>query len=225
MAKETRKFLASIIRKNEAPEYGFGATANNAQHRLLNKDGSANIVRIGDKPFNIINIYHALITMSWPKFMLLTTIFYACVNLCFALVYYFCDPQHLSGMIYHTEGERFMEIFFFSAQSLTTVGYGRLNPTGTFNSSVAALESFIGLLGFALATGLLYGRFSRPTARLLYSKKMLSAPYKHPVKSKDAPTALVFRIANARKNQLVEVEAELSISYNEQADTKIQRRY
>jgi inward rectifier potassium channel len=95
--------------------------------------------------------------------------------------------------------------FFFSAQSLTTVGYGRIAPVGTFISFVATFESMMGILTFALATGLLYGRFSRPRARLVYSEKMLISPYK-------GRTALMFRIANGRRTELAEVEVQVTLS-------------
>ena len=224
-AGNTLRFMASIRRKEDAPEFGFGNSTNNAHQRALNPDGTANIARIGEKKFNPINIYHALVTMTWRKFFFIAFISYAMVNLFFATIYYLVDPNGLSGMIYTTEGQKFEEIFFFSAQSLTTVGYGRLNPTGTFNSSLAAIESFIGLLGFALATGLLYGKFSRPTAKLLYSKNILIAPYSNPRVSDQAKTALMFRITNERSNQLIEVESQILFSYNEEVNGKILRRF
>ncbi len=98
-----------------------------------------------------------------------------------------------------------MEAFFFSSQTLTTLGYGRISPVGTLASAAAAVESMMGLLGFALATGLLYGRFSKPEARILYSHNAVIAPFKD-------KTALMFRIVNERKNQLIEVEASLTLS-------------
>jgi inward rectifier potassium channel len=109
-------------------------------------------------------------------------------------------------MIYTNSVEKFEEIFFFSAQSLTTVGYGRLNPTSTFNSALASIESLTGLLGFALATGLLYGRFSRPVARILFSKNALIAPYK-------GFTAFMIRIANKNRSELLDPEATIVMSY------------
>jgi inward rectifier potassium channel len=113
--------------------------------------------------------------------------------------------EHLQGVIGETFWEKFWEAFFFSSQTITTVGYGRISPVGVLASSVAALESMIGLLAFAVATGLLYGRFSRPTAELVYSKKSLIAPYQD-------KTAWMFRIANARDNQLIEVEVQVVLS-------------
>lgn len=121
-------------------------------------------------------------------------------------------------MIYTTQFEKFKEIFFFSAQSLTTVGYGRLNPTSTFNSSLAAIESLTGLLGFALATGLLYGRFSRPVARILFSKNGIIAPYK-------GYTAFMIRIANKNRAELLDPEATIVMSYIGEENGKKLRKF
>jgi inward rectifier potassium channel len=121
-------------------------------------------------------------------------------------------------MIYKTEFEKFMEVFFFSAQSLTTVGYGRLNPTGIFNSTIAAIESFIGLLGFALATGLLYGRFSRPVANILFSENALISPYQ-------GFTGLMIRLANKNKSELLNIEATVVIAYIENKDGTSIRKF
>ncbi len=214
-----------IFRKNEAPEFGFGSSSNQAGKRILNKDGTANIVRLGEPKFSLVNIYHSLIMMKWWKFITIIVFYYIFLNVFFSLLYYYFTPDELAGMIFSSEKERFREIFFFSAQSLTTVGYGRINPVGTMASTIASFEAFIGLMGFAIATGLLYGKFSRPTAKLQYSKNALIAPYSHPVHSINAPTALMFRIVNARNNQLIEVEAMILFAYNETVEGKTKRRF
>jgi inward rectifier potassium channel len=104
----------------------------------------------------------------------------------------------------------FLNSFFFSVQTFTTVGYGRLNPTGDIESFIAGIESLTGLMGFALATGLLYGRFSRPNAKIIYSKNAIIAPYK-------GINAFEFRIANARDNQLIEVDIQVMLSMNDKS--------
>jgi inward rectifier potassium channel len=219
------KKLSQLFSQNSSGEFGFGNTRNASGQRILNKDGTSNFKRIGEPRFNAVNIFHSLITMSWWKFNILVFGFYFLLNLLFTFAYYFLSPDAIAGMIYTSEKEKFLEIFYFSSQSLTTVGYGRLNPTGSIAGTIASIESMMGLLGFALATGLLYGRFSRPTAKLLYSENVLISPYHHPIYSINAPTALMFRIANARRNQLIEVEATLLFSYNETKNGVIQRRY
>jgi inward rectifier potassium channel len=217
--------LPKIKRKNDAPEFGFGNVTNNSGFRILNTDGSANIIRKGEPKFNLINIYHSLVSMNWWRFNLLIIVFYSVLNLFFASLYYIFTPEGIRGMEYTNEFERFMEIFYFSAQSLTTVGYGRLYPSGHLCSALASIEALIGLMGFALATGLLYGRFSRPTAKLLYSKNIIVSPYSHPRFLEKADRALMFRITNERSNQLIEVEAQILFSYNEDLNGKLVRRF
>jgi inward rectifier potassium channel len=112
-----------------------------------------------------------------------------------------------------------MDAFFFSAQTISTVGYGHISPRGMMANSVAALESMMGLLAFALATGLLYGRFSRPSAKILYSDKLLVAPYR------DNGWGLMFRLANLRRNILIDLEIEVVFGYNEEVNGKTIRKF
>jgi inward rectifier potassium channel len=109
-------------------------------------------------------------------------------------------------MIASNKYEEFLEAFFFSCQTFSTVGYGRINPQGHLVSAIASLESLIGLMSFALATGLIYGRFARPNIKLLTSKNVIIAPYR-------GGKALMFRIANARKNPLIELDVTLMASF------------
>ena len=210
--------IRKIFKQDEFRELGFGNRVVESNQRLMNKDGSSNVLRKGLPFFQSVSIYQTLITIPWWKFNLLVFIFYITVNFIFALLYYFIDPSHLNGMEYTNEMQKFAEVFFFSAQSLTTVGYGRLNPTGYFDSTLASIESLIGLLGFALATGLLYGRFSRPIAKILFSKNMVIAPYK-------GISALMFRIANRTKSELVDIQASVILSYVIQENGKPVRKF
>lgn len=145
--------------------------------------------------------------MPWWQFNLLIVGSYICINLIFAELYCLIGLDQLGGTIGTSVYENFLEAFYFSCQTFSTVGYGRINPTGHEASMVASFESLTGLMSFALATGLLYGRFSRPKATLLYSENAIIAPYKD-------ISALMFRIANARENQLVECEAQVLLSIN-----------
>ena len=141
------------------------------------------------------------------------------VNFIFAGLYSFIGLEHLVGINVESEMSGFWDAFFFSAQTLTTVGYGRIAPVGFWASLLAAVESLMGLLAFALATGLMYGRFSRPTARVAFSEKALIAPYLD-------TTALMFRMVNVRSNQLIEISAEMSLSRIEQlSDGRLTRKY
>ncbi len=186
-------------------DIGFGKSATSS--RNMNKDGSFNVERTGEPRFRHYEIYHTLITMSWTKFIVLIFVSYILMNLIFAGVYYTLGVETLSmDSSKMSEGQKFLEVFFFSSQTLTTLGYGRIAPVGALASTVTAIESMIGLLGFALATGLLYGRFSRPQAKLLYSENAIIAPYRDGV-------ALMFRLTNMRRNQLIEVEVDVNIGF------------
>jgi inward rectifier potassium channel len=146
-----------------------------------------------------------LVNASWPKFIIIVLAGYIVLNTIFAALYYFIGIQHLQGVLADSEGEKFLEAFFFSAQSFTTVGYGRISPFGFWTSSIAAFESLIGLLCLALATGLLYGKFSRPISKILYSKNALIAPFKE-------VTGFMFRMVNKQRNQMQDVEVRVMFS-------------
>lgn len=192
-------------RSNGGDDLGLGTKTGTS--RGVNKDGSFNVRRKGQARFRPYELYHQLITMSAPKFLLLVVCAYTLVNLIFASIYYLIGMQHLAGIAPGaSESQRFMEAFFFSSQTLTTLGYGRIAPVGSLASTVAAVESLLGLLTFAVATGLLYGRFSRPRAKILYSHHGVIAPYRD-------TTGFMFRIVNQRTNQLIEVEATVSMSF------------
>lgn len=184
---------------------GFGASASSQAKRLINKDGSYNVERTGVSFFNKFNSFHDLIAISWSKFNLLILAVYLLMNLFFTGIYWLIGVEHLGGMIAETPSEKIMEAFFFSCQTFSTVGYGRINPQGNLISAIAALESLVGLMSFALATGLIYGRFARPNIKLLQSQNAIIAPYKN-------GKALMFRIVNARKNPLIELEVTLMAS-------------
>ena len=192
-------------RPKQANDLGFGTHDHGFGRRSLNRDGSFNVVRKGVPFFNTFETYHRLISMPWLRFNLYVLFLYFIINFIFACLYYIAGIDNLAGIAAKSNADKFWEAFFFSAQTLTTVGYGRVSPVGNFASTIAAIESMLGLLAFALATGLLYGRFSRPDARIKFSTNALISPYKN-------VSALLFRIVNERRNQLIEVEAALSLS-------------
>lgn len=197
--------MATDKKTNNDNDIGFGK--NTTSTRNMNKDGTFNVERAGEPRFRHYEIYHRLITMSWGKFIFLIFFSYTVVNFFFAGLYYLMGAEKLSMDTSHMhEGEKFMEVFFFSSQTLTTVGYGRIAPVGYLASSISSIEAMIGLLGFALATGLLYGRFSRPQSKLLYSESAVIAPYR-------GITALMFRLTNMRRNQLIETQVEVNMGF------------
>jgi inward rectifier potassium channel len=213
--------MAILHKKKFNPEddLGFGTQAVMRSQRLVNRDGSINVKRKGLSIFNTSNNYHTLIMMSWGKFWLLILSGYLTANIIFAFIYVSLGPGTLNGAVGNTFFYRFMDAFFFSAQTISTVGYGHISPHGMAANSVAAFESMMGLLAFALATGLLYGRFSRPSAKIKYSEHLLVAPYR------DNGKGLMFRLTNLRRNTLIDLQMEVIFSYNEDVDGKKIRRF
>jgi inward rectifier potassium channel len=212
MAIHKRKF-------NPEDDLGFGSQPVIKSQRLINKDGSVNVKRRGISIFNTSNNYHTLITMRWSKFWLIVLSGYFIANLIFASIYVALGTHALDGADGANFFEHFMDAFFFSAQTISTVGYGHISPKGMAANSVAALESMIGLLAFALATGLLYGRFSRPSAKIKFSNHLLISPYL------ENSNGVMFRLANLRRNTLIDLEMEVIFSYNEDVNGKKIRRF
>ncbi|GGH04578.1 ion channel [Mucilaginibacter phyllosphaerae] len=204
---------------NPEKDLGFGPQPVIKNQPLINKDGSVNVKRKGLSRFNTADNYHTLIKMSWGKFWVVVLSGYLVANLLFASVYVLIGMDSLEGASGDTTGSHFLDAFFFSAQTISTVGYGHISPHGVVANSVAAFESMIGLLAFALATGLLYGRFSKPSAKIVYSENLLVAPYR------DNSRGLMFRLANIRKNVLIDLDIEIIFSYNEFVDGKPIRRF
>ncbi len=203
----------------ETPAFDPGLTQQYTAtlRRAINKDGGFNVRRRG-LSWHDIHPYLFMVRISWPRFLGLIFAGYLTTNLLFALVYYAIGTTHLHGADAATAWVRFLNAFFFSAHTLTTVGYGSISPEGVVANSVAAFEALMGLMAFALATGLLFGRFSRPAARLAFSDRVLIAPY-------GDRQSLQFRIANRRTNNLMELEARILLMTVENTDGKLRRRY
>jgi len=201
-----------------SPELGFGTKASDRHQRLVNPDGSFNVRRRGDRKFSLADAYHTLIALGWWKFFGIIILGFILINFIFGSIYYLLGTEHLAGMIGNSTVDKFWESFFFSSQTLTTVGYGRMSPVGFWSSAVAAMESAIGLLSFALSTSLLWGRFSRPTAKVFYSNNAIVAPYR-------GGRGLMFRAVNGGRSQIVELEVVVTMARNELTDGKEIRKF
>jgi inward rectifier potassium channel len=203
----------------ETDDIGFSSKYSSKTRRLVNRDGSFNIKRTGLKFSDSFNLYHSLITLKWFPFILLVILSFILVNLFFAYLYYINGIENLGISDNATGFKAFMEAFFFSTQTITTVGYGRMNPLNLNANIIASLESLIGLLAFAIATGLLYGRFSRPYAKITYSQYALISPFKD-IKG------FMFRTANKHKSQIIDAEVKVVFSRLEKInDTEMRRFY
>jgi inward rectifier potassium channel len=171
--------------------------------RMINADGSFNVRRRG-VTWHDFHPYLQLVNMSWFWFFATLLAGFLLVNTLFASAYYAIGTGQLQGINSPTPTGRFLETFFFSSQTLTTVGYGGISPKGLQANALAAFEAMCGVLGFAVATGLLFGRVSRPSARIGFSRHILMAPYGDGV-------SLQFRVVNRRSNSLVELEASVML--------------
>jgi len=185
--------------KQESFDPGLTTQFSGALRRAINPDGTFNVHRKGTH-WRDVNLYLKLIDTTWPRFLVAVASGFLLINMIFACTYMAIGIEHLQGQ--EPEMSPFVNAFFFSIHTLTTVGYGNIFPRGVATNLVAAIEAATGLMVFAIATGLLYGRFSRPSARILFSNHLLVAPYQD-------GTSLQFRITNARSNVLMDLDARV----------------
>src|ERR1700754_1125431 len=184
---------------------GFGTNAANYGGRFINRDGTFNTRKEGVPFMTRYSVYHYMLTLPRWKFVAMLVSAYFVINLVFCGIYLLIGLDQLQGLIATNAWGQFKEAFFFSTETFTTVGYGRVNPVGGWANLVAAIESMSGFLSFALATGLIYGRFARPRSFLLFSDHALISPYKD-------GTALMFRFAPYKDNHtLIDVQIRVNI--------------
>ncbi len=160
------------------------------------------IVGDGDHPGLLDDLYHYLLTAPWPELIGLVAIFFFAANLVFAMGYY------LDGGIENTHSGSFLDMFFFSIQTMATIGYGKMEPVSLFCNVLVSIEALFGLLGLAMITGLTFTKFSRPTARVRFSSCAIVAP-------RDGIPSLMFRMANLRNNRIVEGEIHVVLALQE----------
>jgi inward rectifier potassium channel len=201
--------------KKESFDPGLTTQFSGELRRAINPDGSFNVRRKGLR-LRDTNLYLMMIDTSWPWFLTVVLAVFLGINMLFAWIYLLIGMNHLRGV--EPEMGDFLNAFFFSVHTLTTVGYGNVFPSGTWANALAALEAATGLMVFALATGLLYGRFSRPSARILFSQRALVAPYQD-------GTSLQFRITNARSNVLMDLEARVLLMTVDRTDGQLKRAF
>jgi inward rectifier potassium channel len=178
-------------------DLGFGSLALRPHYRLLNSDGSFNVRRLHEGRFDKLFGYHALINLSWTTFFALLGVWYMAINALFAVGYLALGPGALQGSF---DGPLFWRAFFFSIHTFATVGYGNIVPVSFLANALVAMQTLFGLLSLAVATGLVFARFSRPNALVLYSRSALIAPYRD-------QASFQFRIVNGRRSQLLNVQA------------------
>lgn len=199
MAKTAR------TRPGNVENTGFGSSATTQGGRLAQKDGSANIHKTGTPFWQRLSIFHTLLHMRTGQFFGAILLFYCTLNILFATLYFAIGVEHLVGVDESTSAGKFWEAFFFSSQTLTTLGYGRVAPVGIVANTIAFFEALIGIMSFAIVTGLMYGRFARPKAYILFSHNAVVAPYK-------AGSALMFRLASYKNNLLTDLDASVTVA-------------
>jgi inward rectifier potassium channel len=208
-----------MANKGKEPPFDPGLTQSYGGRldRIVNKDGSFNVRRRGTR-LRDFHVYKFLVGLSWPRFVAVVFGTFVAVSAVFAGLYLAIGLDTLQGAEAATPLEGFLKAFFFSVQTLTTVGYGLIAPRAMGADAIAAVEAMMGVMGFAFAAGLIYGRFARPTARILWSARAVIAPYQ-------GKSSLQFRIANQRSNAIVDLEATVVLMTVEGAGAKHRRNY
>jgi inward rectifier potassium channel len=186
---------------------------NKVYRSTIAKDGSTAASRIGVNPLSISEIYNALVMMSWAKFFMVLLIPFFCLTLLFTVVNTFTGFENFSGLTSAQSMGKFLQLFFFNAQTLTTVGGAGIVPIGFTNNIILTIESMSAMLGAAVITGLFYARFSRPSTGIVYSRNALIAPYQD-------GKAIMFRVANRKRNEVVELNAAVFLVINDLVTNK-----
>lgn len=184
-------------------DLGFGSVVSGqSRERLLNADGSFNVRRTGLPAVTSLNLYHTLLSMKWSTFLLLVLLLYFVSNIVFGALYASFGPVALVDTSAEPMANMFIRGFFFSVQTFATIGYGTIHPVGFVPNLLVTIESYYSLLANALITGVVFARFARPVAKVLFSDVAVIAPYRE-------GEGLMFRLVNGRNNQLIEVKVQV----------------
>jgi len=209
VTEETLNKDLPTIRAAESEEdrdLGFGSVVTGrARQRLLNPDGTFNVERTGVSLSTSLNMYHTLLSMSWSTFLGLVLLLFFLSNIFFGILYASIGEGGLVDISSSASDDLFVRGFFFSVQTFATIGYGTIHPVGVIPNLIVTMESYYSLLANALITGVVFARFARPTARIVFSDVAVVAPYR-------GITGLMFRIVNGRNNQLIEVGAVVTFA-------------
>jgi inward rectifier potassium channel len=210
---------APAARIEDKNDLGFGAVVGaDSTQRLLNKDGSFNVRRRGLRWFESHSPYHLALSATWPKFLLGCISIYTAINVVFAVAFLLCGDAALTGEPARELGGTAWRAFFFSVETFATIGYGDVTPLGFPAHAIMYAESLTALMSQALITGLLFARFSRPTAAIRFSRSMVVAPFK-------GGRGLMLRMANMRDNQIIDLKARVNCSWLEAGVVGIGRKF
>jgi inward rectifier potassium channel len=165
--------------------------------------GETKIYKVGVRRIDLSDLYHKILTLSWPRFFVLVVAFFLLINLVFAAAYFLVE-----GSVMNARPGSFLDLFFFSIETLATVGYGAMSPGSLYGHIVSSIEILAGMMSLAIVTGLIFSRFAKPTARILFSDKVL-------IRGFEGSPVLMLRVANERHNRIVEAHATLGLTREE----------
>ncbi len=186
-------------------DLGFGSVVAAQSRRLMNRDGSFNVQRGSRIGALLGNPYHLLLTMGWPSFLVTMAGVYLLINALFALAYMAAGPGALAEADGAFRSGGFLQAFFFSVETFATIGYGSITAVTPASNIIVLVEAFVGLVSVALVTGIIFARFSRPVPHIRFSDRAVIAPYR-------GGAGFMFRIANAHRNEIVGVQATVSLA-------------
>lgn len=219
MAEQELAPKISKTADDPSSDLGFGrVVSEQRQLRLLNQDGTFNVQRRGRGLHTFLS-YSNLVNTSWTRFFLFVAAAYLTLNGCFALLYAACGPEGLANTLNIGINSPLLKAFFFSIHTSATIGYGSVVPVGIATNVLVALESVVSLLGLAVVTGLVFARFSRPVADILFSQKAVMSWIGN-------NRAFEFRIINTRNNQIIDLHVRVLVSrFEPNVSGSMVRRY
>jgi len=185
--------------------------------RAMREDRAPRVRALGRTRGSLSDFYHQMLRFTWPQLMLFFTMGFMGLNLLFACLYSL-DPQGISRSADPVQAPPFWREFFFSVHTVATIGYGNVYPVSLYVNILVVVEITLGVLFFALATGIAFARFSRPTARVLFSNVAV-------VTEIGGIPTLMFRAANQRHNFIFEAHANVSVLMDETVDGFAMRRF
>jgi inward rectifier potassium channel len=186
---------------------GFGSN-DNYGGRFINRDGTFNVKREGQGFWQRFSLFHSMLNLSLWKFTVVIFSYFIGINIFYTLIYWLLGTDQFVGMMANNRWQEIKEIYFFSTETFTTVGYGRVNPVGDGANFVASIEAMSGFISFAIVTGLIYGRFAKPRSYLAFSDHAVIAPYR-------GGKGLMFRFASFKDNHtLTDLEIKVNAAFS-----------
>lgn len=186
---------------------GFGTNVGDYGGRFINKDGTFNLRKEGLPFWKTTSLYYNLLNLPAWKFVVYLLLAYLSINVVFTMIYILIGVNQLQGILAKEYWGKIREVFYFSAETFTTVGYGRVNPIGDAANIVSSFESMSGFLSFAVVTGLMYGRFTRPRGYMVFSEHAVIAPYQD-------KTALMLRLAPYKAHHhITDADIRLNVGF------------